>query len=70
EFLLHTHTFHLQSHLACIFSCQDEGSLRDQQWFLSASHVQGVDSGRDNLSEISSFLFLTLITFFSKMDLG
>ncbi|KAH0685425.1 hypothetical protein KY290_016696 [Solanum tuberosum] len=28
---------------------QDEGSLGDQQWFLSASHVQGVDSGRDTL---------------------
>ncbi|WMV38957.1 hypothetical protein MTR67_032342 [Solanum verrucosum] len=26
---------------------QDEGSLGDQQWFLSAGHVQGVDSGRD-----------------------
>ncbi|WMV06684.1 hypothetical protein MTR67_000069 [Solanum verrucosum] len=27
---------------------QDEGSLGDQQWFLSAGHVQGVDSGRDS----------------------
>ncbi|WMV20164.1 hypothetical protein MTR67_013549, partial [Solanum verrucosum] len=26
---------------------QDEGSLGDQQWFLSVGHVQGVDSGRD-----------------------
>ncbi|WMV10245.1 hypothetical protein MTR67_003630 [Solanum verrucosum] len=26
---------------------QDEGSLGDQQWFLSAGHVQGIDSGRD-----------------------
>uniref|UniRef100_M1DDR9 Uncharacterized protein n=1 Tax=Solanum tuberosum TaxID=4113 RepID=M1DDR9_SOLTU len=26
---------------------QDEGSLGDQQWFLSAGHVQGVGSGRD-----------------------
>ncbi|WMV59083.1 hypothetical protein MTR67_052468 [Solanum verrucosum] len=28
---------------------QDEGSLGDQQWFLSVGHVQGVDSGRDTL---------------------
>ncbi|WMV20567.1 hypothetical protein MTR67_013952 [Solanum verrucosum] len=47
EFPLHARTFHVLSHLACIFSCQDEGSLGDQQWFLSAGHVQGVDSGRD-----------------------
>ncbi|WMV45447.1 hypothetical protein MTR67_038832, partial [Solanum verrucosum] len=26
---------------------QDEGSLGEQQWFSSAGHVQGVDSGRD-----------------------
>ncbi|WMV49848.1 hypothetical protein MTR67_043233, partial [Solanum verrucosum] len=26
---------------------QDEGSLGDQQWFLSAGHVQSVGSGRD-----------------------
>ncbi|WMV07260.1 hypothetical protein MTR67_000645 [Solanum verrucosum] len=26
---------------------QNEGPLGDQQWFLSAGHVQGVDSGRD-----------------------
>ncbi|WMV47920.1 hypothetical protein MTR67_041305 [Solanum verrucosum] len=26
----------------------DEGSLGDQQWFLSVGHVHGVDSGRDN----------------------
>uniref|UniRef100_M0ZNR6 Uncharacterized protein n=1 Tax=Solanum tuberosum TaxID=4113 RepID=M0ZNR6_SOLTU len=30
---------------------QDEGSLGDQQWFLSAGHVQGVDSGRDTMSD-------------------
>ncbi|WMV57109.1 hypothetical protein MTR67_050494 [Solanum verrucosum] len=28
---------------------QDEGSLRDQQWFWSAGHIQGVDSGCDKL---------------------
>ena len=28
---------------------QDEGSLGDQQWFLSAGHVQGVDSVGDKL---------------------
>ncbi|WMV14914.1 hypothetical protein MTR67_008299 [Solanum verrucosum] len=28
---------------------QDEGLLGDQQWFLSAVHVQGVDLGRDKL---------------------
>ncbi|WMV42174.1 hypothetical protein MTR67_035559 [Solanum verrucosum] len=27
---------------------QDEGSLGDQQWFSSASHVQGVGSGRES----------------------
>uniref|UniRef100_M1DLG9 Uncharacterized protein n=1 Tax=Solanum tuberosum TaxID=4113 RepID=M1DLG9_SOLTU len=27
---------------------QDEGSLGEQQWFLSAGHVQGVDSDRDS----------------------
>ncbi|WMV54453.1 hypothetical protein MTR67_047838, partial [Solanum verrucosum] len=26
---------------------QDEGSLGNQQWFLSAGHVQGVDSGNE-----------------------
>jgi len=28
---------------------QDEGSLGDQQWFLSVGHVLGVGSGRDSL---------------------
>ncbi|WMV36721.1 hypothetical protein MTR67_030106, partial [Solanum verrucosum] len=49
EFPLHARTFHVLSHLAFIFSCQDKGSLGDQQWFLSAGHVQGVDSGRDKV---------------------
>ncbi|WMV45270.1 hypothetical protein MTR67_038655 [Solanum verrucosum] len=49
EFPLHAHTFHGLSHLACIFLCQDEGSLGDHQWFLSVGHIQGVDSGRDKL---------------------
>ncbi|WMV42250.1 hypothetical protein MTR67_035635 [Solanum verrucosum] len=39
EFLLHVCTSHVLSHLACIFSCQDDGLLGDQQWFLSASHI-------------------------------
>ncbi|WMV58180.1 hypothetical protein MTR67_051565, partial [Solanum verrucosum] len=47
EFLLHARTFHVLSHLVCIFFNQDEGSLGDQKWFLSAGHVHGVDSGRD-----------------------
>ncbi|WMV26027.1 hypothetical protein MTR67_019412 [Solanum verrucosum] len=37
---------------------QDEGLLGNQQWFLSAGHVQGVDSGRD----IGSFNFVLYIS--------
>ncbi|WMV14908.1 hypothetical protein MTR67_008293 [Solanum verrucosum] len=44
-------------HLRCITALvgmvqvwEDEGLLGDQQWFLSAGHVQGVDSGRDMYS--------------------
>ncbi|WMV46125.1 hypothetical protein MTR67_039510 [Solanum verrucosum] len=47
------------------FVSQDEGSLRDQQWFLSVGHVEGVDSGRDrrfiiNFSKITHPWFLLL----------
>ncbi|WMV51184.1 hypothetical protein MTR67_044569 [Solanum verrucosum] len=28
---------------------QHEGSLGDQQWFLSTGHIHGVDFGRDKL---------------------
>ncbi|WMV09590.1 hypothetical protein MTR67_002975 [Solanum verrucosum] len=64
EFPLHARTFHVLSHLAMMqkqflaFVClsslplvasQDEGSLGEQQWFLSADHVQRVGFGRDKL---------------------
>ncbi|WMV58418.1 hypothetical protein MTR67_051803, partial [Solanum verrucosum] len=47
EFLLHARTFHILRHLNCILDSQDEGSLRDHQWFLSVGHFRGVDSGCD-----------------------
>ncbi|WMV59005.1 hypothetical protein MTR67_052390 [Solanum verrucosum] len=30
---------------------QDEGSFGDQKWFSSAGHVEGVDSGRDTITQ-------------------
>ncbi|WMV19808.1 hypothetical protein MTR67_013193, partial [Solanum verrucosum] len=45
-FTLHLLMRQIQSS-AC--SQPDEGSPGDQQWFLSAGHIQGVDSGRDKI---------------------
>lgn len=35
---------------------QDEGSFGDQQWFLCASHIQGVDLSRDIILYFLFFL--------------
>ncbi|WMV38600.1 hypothetical protein MTR67_031985 [Solanum verrucosum] len=41
---------------------QDEGSLGNHQWFLSAGHVEGVGSGRDKTGSIRAYVkeFTTL----------
>ncbi|WMV13592.1 hypothetical protein MTR67_006977 [Solanum verrucosum] len=54
---------HLEVRVSCV--SQDEGSLGDQQWFSSAGHVQGVDSGRDKIdpnSLLSLYLIATVYT--------